>query len=145
MAMASEVTPQDTERAPVLPVTVLVADDNLHFRTGMVRALRAHGEFTVVADVDDGAQAYEAIGVLRPEIALLDARMPIIDGLAVAKMVSGDPAYAGTRVVVLSAQADSTIAAEVRAAGAHAFLDKTQPRRAICEALLVVAGRLALD
>jgi two-component system nitrate/nitrite response regulator NarL len=131
--------PHGDEDAP--PVTVIVADDNDYFRAGIVRALRNRNEFEVVRAVADGALAMEAIRELSPEIALLDARMPVLDGLSLTKLLTADPAFAATRVVVLSARVDAGIADEARDAGAAAFLDKTQPRRRICEAILTVAGR----
>jgi CheY-like chemotaxis protein len=123
--------------AAVRPVSVVVADDNQYFRDGMVRVLGRRDDLELVAAVADGAQALQAIRALRPDVALIDARMPLLDGLGLAAMVTADPELAGTQIVLLSARADAEMEAQALAAGAVAFLDKTQPRRRICD---VVAG-----
>lgn len=140
----TSVTRHHLPSTPARPaaISVLVADDNAYFRAGMLRALSARPEFTVVAEVGDGAEALEAITALRPDIALLDARMPVLDGISLARTLAASPEHHATRVIVLSARADHEIAQQARDAGAHAFLDKTQPRSQICQAILAVADRV---
>ena len=135
-------TPQrsKTHAAHVLPVTVVVADDNHHFRSGMVRALGNREDFSVLAHAEDGAAAFEAIRRLRPDVALVDARMPVLDGFALTKQIRSDPSCVGVTVILLSARSDDEIAAAALAAGAHAFIDKTQPRRLIGDAMLATLG-----
>jgi CheY-like chemotaxis protein len=120
--------------------TVVIADDNDHFRTGMVRALQRRADLELVHAVSDGAQALEAIRTLRPDLALIDARMPLVDGLLLTRTVRAEPGLAATRIVVLSARADDDFAAQALEAGAVGFLDKTQSRRDICD----VVARLAV-
>jgi CheY-like chemotaxis protein len=123
-------------------VSVVVADDNQYFRDGMVRSLARRDDIELLAAVPDGARALEAIRQLRPDVALVDARMPLLDGLGLAAMVTTDPELSGTMIVLLSARADAEMQAQALAAGAVAFLDKTQPRRRICDVLVsVVAER----
>ncbi len=124
-----------------LPVTVVVADDNHHFRSGIVRALSNREDFTVVAHAEDGAVALDAIRRLRPDIALLDWRMPVLDGFELATAITADPTCQDVTVVLLSARSDAEAADAAYAAGAHAFLDKTQPRRRIGDALLAARRR----
>lgn len=126
-------------------ISVLIADDNSYFRAGMVRALTGRPEFTVVADVEDGAEALRAITDLAPDVALIDARMPVLDGISLTHILTRDPERHRTRIVVLSARADHEISQQARDAGAHAFLDKTQPRSQICEAILTVASRVGVS
>ncbi len=117
-------------------MTVVVADDNHHFRSGMVRALGNREDFSVVAHAEDGANALDEIRRLRPDVALVDARMPVLDGLALTKRIRSDPGCVGVTVIVLSARSDDEISAAALAAGADAFVDKTQPRRLIGDAIL---------
>jgi CheY-like chemotaxis protein len=119
--------------------TIVIADDNDHFRAGMVRALQRRDDLELVHAVGDGAQALEAIRTLRPDLALIDARMPLVDGLLLTRTVRAEPALASTRIVVLSARADDEFAGQALEAGAVGFLDKTQSRRDICD----VVARLA--
>ncbi|WP_051471528.1 response regulator [Patulibacter minatonensis] len=123
----------------VAPVTILVADDNERFRGGMVRALRRRPGVEVVADVENGARALEEIRALRPQLVLVDARMPIVDGLTVARTVTADPDLAATKVLLLSARHDRVLVEDARVAGAVACLDKSDSRREICDAVLAFA------
>lgn len=120
--------------------TVVVADDNDHFRAGMVRSLQRRSDLELVHAVSDGAQALEAIRRLRPDVALVDARMPLVDGLTLTRTVRDDPTLAATHVVLLSARADDEYVGRALDAGAEAFLDKTVSRRAICDAVARVAA-----
>ncbi len=138
-------TPQrpPTHRSHGAPVTVVVADDNHHFRSGMVRALGNREDFRVVAHAEDGAGALDAIRRHRPDVALLDARMPVLDGFALARLVTADPRCADVTVVLLSARTDDEVADAAHAAGAHAYVEKTQPRRLIGDAILAAHARSA--
>lgn len=129
-----------TPRDAPLPVTVVVADDNHYFRAGMVRALGNRDDFSVVAHVEDGATALAAVRRLRPDVVLVDARMPVLDGFAVTRAIRADPTCHGVTVVLLSARSDAEVAAAARAAGADAFVDKTEPRRRIGDAMLDALG-----
>jgi DNA-binding NarL/FixJ family response regulator len=120
-------------------VTVLVADDNDRFRSGMVRALGRCADVLVVGDVVNGALALEATRALRPQVVLADARTPLLDGLEVARSVTSDPELDGTRVVLLSARHDRRLREDAEAAGAVACLDKSDSRRDICDAVLTLA------
>jgi DNA-binding NarL/FixJ family response regulator len=121
-------------------VTVVVADDNERFRSGIVRALRRRPDVVVVSDVENGANALRDIRALRPRLVLVDARMPILDGLGVAREVTADPELRDVRVVLLSARHDRLLTEDARVAGAVACLDKSDSRREICDAALSYAG-----
>src|SRR5262249_31079778 len=82
-------------------VRVLVGDDHPMFRDGVVRALVMSGEVDVVAEADDGKTALELIKTHKPDVALLDYRMPGLDGAEVAAAVRRDEL--STRVLLLSA------------------------------------------
>ncbi len=131
----------DTDGTTPAPgaVTVLVADDNDRFRSGMVRALGRLADVVVVGDVADGERALAVARELRPRIVLADARMPVVDGLEVARGVTADPALRGTLVVLLSARNDRRLRDDARAAGAVGCLDKSDSRREICDAVLALA------
>jgi DNA-binding NarL/FixJ family response regulator len=70
------------EDRPSPPLRVLVADDNPVIRAGLTAVLSASEDLTVVADADDGRTAYEAALCHRPDVILLDVRMPGVDGMA---------------------------------------------------------------
>lgn len=109
----------------------------------MVRALGNRDDFTVVAHAEDGAGALDAIRRHQPDVALVDARMPVLDGFALTRLVTADPTCADVTVVLLSARTDDEVAGAAYAAGAHAYVEKTQPRRQIGDAILAALERSA--
>lgn len=130
----------DDDSGPGAPVvSVVVADDNERFRSGMVRALGRTPGVRVVSDVANGALALDDVRALRPDVVLVDARMPVVDGLGVARAVAEDATLRRTRVVVLSARNDRRLRDDAAAAGAVGCLDKNESRREICDALLQLA------
>jgi DNA-binding NarL/FixJ family response regulator len=120
-------------------VTVLVADDSDAFRAGMVRAVLAHAELSLIGEVDGGAAAVEAIAAMRPDVALIDVRMPGIDGLAVCEQLRQLQPPPHTRVVLLSAHLDDVVVARANEVGAHAYMSKAISRREICSEAVRVA------
>ncbi|WP_077087722.1 response regulator [Mycobacterium rhizamassiliense] len=118
-------------------VRVVVGDDHPLFREGVVRALSSSGSVTVVGEADDGAAALELIKEHRPDVALLDFRMPGMDGGEVAAAVRSQELP--TRVLLLSAHDESAIVYQALQAGASGFLLKDSTRAEIVKAVLDVA------
>src|SRR6476660_8059694 len=88
-------------------VRVVVGDDHPLFRDGVVRALSSSGSIDVVAEAEDGLAALELIRTHQPQVALLDYRMPGLDGAQVAAAVRRDELP--TRVLLISAHDESAI------------------------------------
>ncbi|HEU4974182.1 MAG TPA: response regulator transcription factor [Baekduia sp.] len=123
---------------------VLVADDHPLFREAVVRAVKERPEFDLVGEAADGAEALEAIRERSPDVAVLDVKMPGLDGLQVLNAVRRDGLP--TRVLLLSAFVDGTVAFEAVAAGAAAFLSKEADRRRIADTIAAVGrGETVLD
>jgi two-component system nitrate/nitrite response regulator NarL len=118
-------------------ISVYVADDHPLYREGVVAAIRERPEFEFVGEAGDGRQALEEINRLAPDIAILDVKMPGIDGVRVLNALRRDGV--STRVVFLSAYLDSAIVYRAVAAGAAAYISKDSGRKAICEAVSAVA------
>jgi two-component system, NarL family, nitrate/nitrite response regulator NarL len=118
-------------------VRIVVADDHPLFREAIVRAVRERPEFELVAEAADGREALEAIREHRPDVAILDVKMPELDGLRVLNAVRRDDL--GARVVLLSAFLDGHTAYEAVAGGAAAFLSKDADRRRITDTVAAVA------
>lgn len=118
-------------------VRVVVGDDHPLFRDGVVRALQNSGEIEIVAEADDGTSALEAIRTHRPQVALLDYRMPGMDGAAVAAAVTRDELP--TRVLLISAHDDAAIVYHALQEGAAGFLPKESSRSEIVAAVLSCA------
>lgn len=120
-------------------VTVLVADDSEAFRAGMVRAVRANAELSLIGEVDGGAAALAAITEQQPDVALLDVRMPGLDGLEVCERVREVDPPVRTRVVLLSAHIDDAVVERANEVGADAYMSKALSRREICSEAIRVA------
>jgi two-component system nitrate/nitrite response regulator NarL len=118
-------------------VRVVVGDDHPLFRDGVVRALQNSGEIEIVAEADDGTSALEAIRTHRPQVALLDYRMPGMDGAEVAAAVTRDELP--TRVLLISAHDDAAIVYHALQEGAAGFLPKESSRSEIVAAVLSCA------
>ncbi|MCG7594130.1 response regulator transcription factor [Mycobacterium sp. PSTR-4-N] len=115
-------------------VSVVVGDDHPMFRDGVVRALQSSGSIEVVAEADDGTAALAAIREHRPQVALLDYRMPGMDGAAVAAAVVRDALP--TRVLLISAHDESAIVYRALQDGAAGFLPKESTRGELVTAVL---------
>lgn len=115
-------------------VRVVVGDDHPLFREGVVRALSSSGSVEVVGEADDGASALQLIKARLPDVALLDYRMPCMDGTQVAAAVRRDELP--TRVLLLSAHDESAIVYQALQQGAAGFLPKESTRTEIVQAVL---------
>lgn len=115
-------------------VTVVVGDDHPMYREGVVRAMKESGRIRVLAEAGDGRAALEAIREHEPQVALLDYRMPELDGLAVVTAVARDGLP--TRVLLLSATEDPATVYEALAAGAAGYMTKESDRDDIIAAVV---------
>jgi two-component system, NarL family, nitrate/nitrite response regulator NarL len=119
-------------------VTVVVAEDHSVFRQGVVRALNGSQHLEVVGDVGDGRAALSAIRDFRPTVALLDYRMPGLDGLEVLGAVTAE--RLPTRVLLLSAFDDSSLVDRALGEGAYGYLTKDCDRSEIVTAVINCAA-----
>jgi two-component system nitrate/nitrite response regulator NarL len=111
-------------------IRVVVADDHPLFRQGIVRALRIAGGFDIMAEAADGATALALIRRHLPDVAVLDVRMPGMDGIDVIAALARSGA--DVPVVLLSAFDDEPLVAAGLEAGAAGYLTKNADRDAIC-------------
>lgn len=123
---------------PGVPVRLLIVDDNLPYRAGMVRAAMAHPEFEVVAEAEGGAEALEEIERHAPDLALVDLRMPRVDGIEVCRRIPQLEPAVGTRLVILSAAIEPEVHQIAMDAGAVRVLTKDLSRREILTTLLEI-------
>jgi len=118
-------------------VTVLVADDHPLYREGVVRALSASGQVEVVGEAADGRAALTEIADQQPDVAVVDYRLPELDGVAVTNAVVRD--RLPTRVLLVSAFTDSGIVYQALETGAAGFVSKEARREQIVDAVLACA------
>lgn len=116
---------------------VLIADDHPVYRQGLERAIGERPDLELVASCEDGRRAFETITQLEPEVAIVDVRMPGLDGLAILSAVKRDDLR--TRIVLLTGYEDSTAAYRALAAGAAGYVSKTSDTMELCESIVKVA------
>jgi len=123
---------------------VLVADDHPLYREALAEAIARRPDLELVGAVGDGRRALEEIRRLAPDVAVLDVRLPELDGLEVLRAArrEGSPA----RVLMLSAMSESPVVYAALGAGAAGYWSKDAERDAICDAIAAVArGDAALE
>jgi len=125
----SSVDTQGTKR-----VRVVVADDHPLYREGVVRALSASGQVEVVAEAGDGRTALSVIQEHLPDVALLDYKLPELDGVAITNAVVRE--QLPTRVLLVSAFTDSGVVYKALETGAAGFVSKEARREQIVDAVL---------
>ena len=106
-------------------------------REGLLRAVADQPHLDLVGSAGDGRAALDGIRELRPDVALLDVKMPELDGLAVVRAVTREELP--TRVVFLSAYVDSAVAYRAVAEGAAGFLSKEASSQSVCEAIVAAS------
>jgi DNA-binding NarL/FixJ family response regulator len=122
--------------------TVLIADDQALVRVGLRKILDSEAELTVVGEVGDGDDAVAAARRLRPEVVLMDIRMPVLDGIeATRRIVAAQPA---TRVLILTTFGLDSYVFDALRAGASGFMLKDAPPEEIVAAVRIGAGGEAL-
>jgi DNA-binding NarL/FixJ family response regulator len=125
-------------------IRVLVADDQAVVRQGVVLLLSTSDDIEVVAEASDGREALRLASELRPDVALVDLRMPGLDGAQVTEQIVS--AGTGTRVLVLTTYADDDAVMPALRAGAAGYLTKDVTSEALLAAVSdVAAGRTVLD
>jgi DNA-binding NarL/FixJ family response regulator len=127
-----------------MTVRVVVVDDQPLIRTGLRTMLEHDREVELVGEADDGEKALTLIRRQRPDVVLMDIRMPVLDGIEATRRITRDPALGGVRVVILTTfDLDDYVYAAIRA-GASGFLLKDARPEDILSAVRVVAARDAL-
>jgi DNA-binding NarL/FixJ family response regulator len=125
-------------------IRVLVADDQAVVRQGVVLLLSTAADIEVAGEAGDGTEALRLALELRPDVALVDLRMPGLDGAQVTERVVA--AGTGTRVLILTTYADDDAVLPALRAGAAGYLTKDVTSEALLAAVRdVAAGRTVLD
>jgi DNA-binding NarL/FixJ family response regulator len=120
-------------------ISVLLADDERLVRAGFRMILQAELDLEVVGEAADGLEAIKAAGELRPDVVLMDIRMPMLDGLEATRRILAGPEPRPRMVVLTTFDLDEYVYEALRA-GASGFLLKDAP-----EHQLVAAIRIAAD
>ena len=125
-------------------IRILLADDHPLTRAGIAEFLKREPSLDLIAEAEDGQAAWDAIQQLSPDVALLDIRMPVLDGVAVAQKVKNEGLP--TAIIMLTSyDAQQYVIASLRA-GARGFVLKTVSPKELTNAINTVSkGGLYLD
>jgi DNA-binding NarL/FixJ family response regulator len=122
--------------------SILLADDQALVRGGFKLILDAQPDFDIAGEADDGRAAIERARELRPDVVLMDVRMPVLDGIAATRIVVSE--RLAQHVLVLTTFDEDRIVYDALAAGASGFLLKTAPPAQLVDAVRTVAAGEAL-
>jgi DNA-binding NarL/FixJ family response regulator len=125
-------------------IRVVIADDQTIVRAGFAALLAAQPDIDVVAQGGDGRDAVRLAEAHRPDVVLMDIRMPVMDGIEATRRILADPANAGTRVLVLTTFDVDEYVYDALSAGASGFLLKDATADDLVAAVRVVASGDAL-
>ncbi|MEY9948089.1 response regulator [Kitasatospora sp. GAS1066B] len=125
-------------------IRVLLADDQMLVRAGFKALLDAQADLQVVGEAADGAAAVALAAELRPDVVLMDIRMPGLDGLEATRRITANPELAEVKVVVLTTFELDEYVFEALRGGASGFLVKDTEPADLLRAVRVVAAGDAL-
>jgi DNA-binding NarL/FixJ family response regulator len=123
------------------PIRVLLVDDDPLVRSGLRMLLGGVETIEVVAEADDGAGVLAAVDRHRPDVVLMDIRMPVCDGIEATRQIMSSPATGDTRVLILTTfDLDEYVYAALRAGASGFLLKDTEPEQLLDAVRILAAG-----
>ncbi|MFH9658930.1 response regulator [Streptomyces sp. NPDC017248] len=126
------------------PTRVLVCDDQILIRTGLVTIIDAQPDLEVVGACGDGQTAVDLAGTLHPDVAVMDVRMPVLDGIEATRLLAGAGVRHPVKVLVVTTFNLDEYVYEALRAGASGFLLKDAPPARLLDGIRTVAAGSAL-
>ena len=128
-----------------MTITVAVADDQALVRIGFCGIIAATQGFTVVGEAANGAEAVVVARTARPDVVLMDVRMPVLDGIEATRQITASAESAGVRVIILTTfDLDEYVFAALRAGASGFLLKDTLPADLLTAIRVVAAGEALL-
>ncbi|MBY8864468.1 response regulator [Streptomyces sennicomposti] len=126
------------------PTRVLVCDDQMLIRTGLVTIIGAQPDLEVVGECGDGRAAVDLARRLRPDVVVMDVRMPVLDGIEATRLLAGAGVENPVKVLVVTTFNLDEYVYEALRAGASGFLLKDAPPDQLLHGIRTVAAGAAL-
>ena len=122
-----------------LTVRVLIADDQTLFRVGLARLLEEDSRVEIVGQAGDGAEAVKLVATLKPDVVLMDLKMPNLDGIEATRQIVAN--YPGVKVLLLTTfEADNHVIQALKAGASGYILKDSRPDSIVSSLLAVMAG-----
>jgi DNA-binding NarL/FixJ family response regulator len=115
-----------------------LADGHEAYRDGLARAVAAHPRLKLAGEAADGRRALELLLELEPDVGILEVRMPQLDGVEVCDILSGLDRPLRTKLVLISGEANETLAAAASEMGLDAVLSKDSTRTQLCDHIVEI-------
>ena len=124
-----------------MTITVAVVDDQPLIRTGLRTMLEHAADLEIVGEADDGEKAVDLVRRHRPDVVLMDIRMPTLDGIEATRRITADPALRAVRVLMLTTfDLDDYVYAAIRAGASGFMLKDARPEDILAAVRVVAAG-----
>jgi DNA-binding NarL/FixJ family response regulator len=118
---------------------VLIADDQTLFRVGLARLLEEDPRVQIVGQAGDGAEAVKLVGTLKPDVVLMDLKMPNLDGIEATRQIAAS--HPGVKVLLLTTfEADNHVIQALKAGASGYILKDSRPDSIVSSLLAVMAG-----
>ncbi|MEV0785645.1 response regulator transcription factor [Streptomyces sp. NPDC050423] len=128
------------------PIRVLICDDQILVRTGLATIIDAQPDLEVVGECGDGRTAVDMAGELRPDVVVMDIRMPVLDGIEATRLLAGAGVAHPVKVLVVTTFNLDEYVYEALRAGASGFLLKDAPPAQLLHGIRTVeTGSALLD
>lgn len=129
-----------------MTISVALADDQALVRMGLRVLIESEGDLVLAGEADNGRDAVSLVRRVRPDVVLMDIRMPELDGIAALRQITTDPACSGVRVIMLTTFELDEYVFDALQAGAAGFLIKdSEPADMLRAIRLVAAGESLLS
>jgi DNA-binding NarL/FixJ family response regulator len=124
-----------------MTIKVVIADDQALVRGGFVVMVGAAPDMKVLGEAGDGAQAVELVRQHRPDVVLMDVRMPVLDGIEATRAITTDPATSGAHILILTTfDLDDYVYRALRAGASGFLLKDTAPEELLAAIRTLAAG-----
>ncbi|HJX84754.1 MAG TPA: response regulator transcription factor [Candidatus Angelobacter sp.] len=120
-----------------MPIRILVVDDRPLVRNGLKTLLRVHPEWEIVDEAEDGLEAVEKAGIVRPDVIILDVSMPVMNGLEACRLIRKSAPQ--SEILIVTQHDSPQMLREAMGAGARGFVVKANLVKDLLPAVVAVS------